>query len=54
MAKFATECTTLGIPYLYDPSQQVARLSGEELARDLDGAQFLFCNEYEYELIKVV
>ena len=52
MAKFATECTTLGIPYLYDPSQQVARLSGEELARDLDGARFLFCNEYEYELIK--
>lgn len=52
MAKFALESKGLGIPYLYDPSQQVARLSGEDLARDLEGAKFLFCNEYEYELIK--
>jgi adenosine kinase len=52
MKKFAKECRDLGIPYLYDPSQQVARLNGEELARDLSGAKFLFCNEYEFELIK--
>jgi adenosine kinase len=52
MKKFARECRELGIPYLYDPSQQVARLSGEDLGRDLEGARFLFCNEYEFELIK--
>jgi adenosine kinase len=52
MAKFAEECKKSNVPYLYDPSQQVARLSGEELARDLAGAKFLFCNEYEFELIK--
>ena len=52
MAKFAEECRSRGIPYLYDPSQQVARLSGEDLSRDLSGAKFLFCNEYEFELIK--
>jgi adenosine kinase len=52
MTKFSDESKRLGIPYLYDPSQQVARLSGEDLARDLTGAKFLFCNEYEYELIK--
>ena len=52
MAKFAAESKAMSIPYLYDPSQQVARLSGEDLARDLSGAKFLFCNEYEYELIK--
>ena len=52
MEKFVGECKELGIPYLYDPSQQVARLSGADLARDLTGAAFLFCNEYEFELIK--
>lgn len=51
MTLHATECRELDIPYLYDPSQQVLRLSGEELARDMDGAQFLFVNDYEYGLI---
>jgi len=52
MQKFAQESKDLGIPYLYDPSQQVARLDGVALAKDLTGAKFLFCNEYEFELIK--
>lgn len=51
MTKFAAESRELGIPYLYDPSQQVLRLEGEELARDMEGAQFLFCNDYEFGLI---
>ncbi len=34
MMKFPAECRDLGIKYLYDPSQQVLRLEGEELARD--------------------
>ncbi|MBI5962030.1 MAG: carbohydrate kinase family protein [Chloroflexi bacterium] len=51
MMKFPAECRELGIPYLYDPSQQVLRLEGEELARDMEGAQFLFCNDYEFGLI---
>ena len=41
----------VGIPYLYDPSQQVLRLEGNELARDMEGAYFLFCNDYEFGLI---
>ncbi len=52
MEKLVRESKELGIPYLYDPSQQVARLNGSELERDLTGAKFLFCNEYEFELIK--
>jgi adenosine kinase len=36
---------------LYDPSQQVLRLEGSELARDMEGAHFLFCNDYEFGLI---
>ena len=51
MTKFAAEARELGIPYLYDPSQQVLRLDGAELARDMKGAYLLFCNDYEYGLI---
>ena len=51
MMKFPAECRELGIPYLYDPSQQVLRLEGDELARDMEGAAFLFCNDYEFGLI---
>ena len=51
MTKFARECRELAIPYLYDPSQQILRLEGTELIRDMDGAQFLFVNDYEFGLI---
>jgi adenosine kinase len=51
MTKFSAEARELGIKYLYDPSQQVLRLDGEELARDMEGAYFLFCNDYEFGLI---
>ena len=51
MMKFPSECRELGIDYLYDPSQQVLRLEGSELARDMEGAYFLFCNDYEFGLI---
>lgn len=51
MMKFPAECRELGLPYLYDPSQQVLRLEGNELARDMEGAEFLFCNDYEFGLI---
>ena len=51
MKKFPAESKELGIPYLYAPSQQVLRLEGHELARDMEGAHFLFCNDYEFGLI---
>ena len=51
MMKFPAECREMGIKYLYDPSQQVLRLEGNELARDMEGAYFLFCNDYEFSLI---
>lgn len=51
MTKFASECHELHIPYLYDPSQQILRLNGQELVRDMDGAHFLFVNDYEFGLI---
>ena len=51
MTKFAAECRKLGIQYLYDPSQQILRLDGAELSRAMDGAKFLFLNDYEFELV---
>jgi adenosine kinase len=51
MTKFAAECRKFKIPYLYDPSQQILRLEGPELARDMEGAHFLFVNDYEFGLI---
>lgn len=52
MQKHAAECRELGIPYLYDPSQQVLRLEGDELERDMRGAHLMFVNDYEIGLIE--
>jgi adenosine kinase len=52
MDKLVSECKELAYPYLYDPSQQVVRVSGEELCRGVIGAQSLFVNEYEYKLLR--
>jgi adenosine kinase len=47
MLNYANECRELGIPFAYDPSQQIARLSGEDLRQSIPGAAFLMVNEYE-------
>lgn len=52
MIKYARECKELGIPYIYDPSQQIIRLSGEELLEGTRGARMLIVNEYEFGMIK--
>jgi adenosine kinase len=52
MDAYARECRELGIPFLYDPSQQVARLSAEDLLTGLDGAEILIGNEYEFGIIE--
>ena len=51
MARYAEECRGLGLPFLYDPSQQVARLTGEELLAGLDGAWALVVNDYEFGIL---
>lgn len=52
MCKYAGECRELGIPYLYDPGQQVVRSTPDEIREGILGAQSLFINDYEYELIQ--
>jgi adenosine kinase len=51
MARYAGECREEGLPYLYDPSQQVARLSGDDLRRGLTGALILIVNDYEFGIL---
>ncbi|WP_068165109.1 carbohydrate kinase family protein [Rhodococcus phenolicus] len=52
MARHTDECRELGVPFAADPSQQLARLSGDEAARLIDGAAYLFTNEYEWGLLQ--
>jgi adenosine kinase len=52
MVQYAEECRTLGIPYIFDPGQQVARMSGDELKDGAVGAAIVICNDYEYEILK--
>ncbi len=52
MVKYVQECKELGLPYVYDPSQQIIRLSGADLIEGARGARLLVVNEYEFEMIK--
>ena len=52
MVGYARECRELGIPYIYDPSQQVARMDGAALADGVVGARIIICNDYEYEILR--
>ena len=52
MARYADECRALRIPFMYDPSQQVAQLTGDELLAGLAGATIFIGNEYEFGVIE--
>jgi adenosine kinase len=52
MVRYARECRELGIRYIFDPGQQCARSSAEELTAGIVGANVLICNDYEFELIR--
>ncbi|OBJ15334.1 carbohydrate kinase family protein [Mycobacterium colombiense] len=52
MVVHTEECRKLGLPFAADPSQQLPRLSGEEIDKLVDGAAYLFTNDYEWELLR--
>ena len=52
MLRHTEECRTRGIPFAADFSQQIARMNGDEIRILLDGAAYLFSNEYEKGLIE--
>ncbi|BAU85057.1 adenosine kinase [Streptomyces laurentii] len=51
MLRHTRACRELGVPFAADPSQQLARLDGGQVRELVDGARFLFTNEYETALL---
>jgi adenosine kinase len=52
MIQYAEECRTLAVPFIFDPGQQCARMTGDELRDGIAGARLVICNDYEFELIR--
>lgn len=50
MLRHSETCREMGIAFAADPSQQMARMSGEDIKLLIDGASYLFMNEYELAL----
>jgi adenosine kinase len=52
MDHYVRECRELGIPYFYDPSQQLARLDPVAVRFGIENARALFVNDYELGMIE--
>src|SRR5262245_33789745 len=51
MLRHTDECRQRGYAFVADPSQQLARMSGEEVRALINGAAYLITNDYEKELL---
>jgi len=51
MLAHTEQARALGIAFAADPSQQLPRLDAEQCRALVDGARYLFTNEYEWELL---
>ncbi|MFE9772141.1 carbohydrate kinase family protein [Streptomyces sp. NPDC005931] len=52
MLRHTEECRAAGLPFVADPSQQIARLSRADVQFLLSDARWLFTNEYESALLQ--
>lgn len=52
MLRHTKECRDRGYAFAADPSQQLARMPGEDVVHLIDGAKFLLTNEYEKSLLE--
>jgi adenosine kinase len=52
MVRHTEECRAAGLRFSADPSQQLARMDGTQIRRLVEGADFLFTNEYEGGLLE--
>lgn len=52
MVRHTEECRERGYPFVADPSQQLARMSGADVRQLIDGAAYLVTNDYEKELLE--
>jgi adenosine kinase len=52
MVQHSTECRERGYRFVADPSQQIARMDGKQLLELIEGADMLFTNDYERQLLE--
>jgi adenosine kinase len=52
MIRHSEECRTRGFAFAADPSQQLARMDGGDVAKLIDGADYLLTNDYEKSLLE--
>jgi adenosine kinase len=52
MLRHTEECRERGYRFAADPSQQMARMSGDQIRQLVSGAAYLFTNEYEKGLLE--
>ncbi len=52
MVRHTAECRERGYAFAADPSQQLARMSGEDIRTLVDGAAYLITNAYEKQLLE--
>jgi adenosine kinase len=51
MLKHARDCAAQGVPFMFDPGQQLPMFSGDELIDFIEQATYLACNDYEFEMV---
>jgi adenosine kinase len=52
MVQHSAECREHGLRFAADPSQQIARMSGDQMLGLIEGADLLFTNDYEKSLLQ--
>ena len=52
MLRHTAECRSAGVPFAADPSQTLTLLDGDAITKLLDGATYLFTNDYEAGLVR--
>lgn len=51
MLKHARDCAAQGVPFMFDPGQQLPMFSGDELIAFINQASYLAANDYEFEMV---
>jgi adenosine kinase len=51
MLRHTEECRQQGVAFVADPSQQLARMEGDDIRKLVEGARYLITNDYEWELL---
>ena len=52
MRAYPRQCRELGLPFIYDPGQQVIALSGEDFVDGITGARAPVSNDYELAVVQ--